>query len=135
MRNTIFGAALLVVCSTFHEAPASRLETPLAEVSVQVCTRVDGAQLGALPLEVTVGGKTVRFAEWTTADELSTEVVGFAAQLPDEVTFTVEAGDQIFASASPRWLHPRGVFGPRVHGIDALTFCTQPGRQTLALAE
>lgn len=135
MRNVIIGVAVAALFSTLQPLPASRLEAPIAAVSVQVCTRVDGAQLGALPLEVVVGSKTVRFAEWTTADELSSEVFGFATQLPVGVSFTVQAGDQTFVSASPRWLDPRGLTGPRVHGIDAVTFCTQAVRPALALAE
>ena len=134
MRNVIFGAAMVALCGTASEVPASTLETTASEVAVQDCKRIEGAALGALPLEVEVGGKTVRFAEWTTADELSSEVFGFAAQLPDDVTFTVEAGERSFTSASPRWLHPLGISGPRVHAIDAVTFCAQSRRPALALA-
>jgi transposase InsO family protein len=134
MRNVIVGAAMVVLCGTARELPASTLEATVFEVSVQDCKRVEGTELGALPLEVEVGGKTVRFAEWTTADELSTEVFGFAAQLPADVTFTVQAGERTFTSTSPRWLHPLGVAGPRTHAIDAVTFCAQSRRPALALA-
>lgn len=134
MRNVIVGAAMVALCGTAQEVPASRLEAPVGEVILQACQRVEGSDLGALPLEVEVGGKTIRFAEWTTADELTTEVVGFATQLPAGVTFTVQAGEQTFVSASPRWLHPLGVSGPRVHAIDAVTFCTEARLPTLALA-
>lgn len=133
MRNVIIGAAVLALCgTTAGETPASTLEATVAEVSVQTCKRVEGADLGALPLDVEVGGKTVRFAEWTTADALATDVIGFATQLPAEVTFTVLAGDRTFQSSSPRWLHPLGVSGPRVHAIDSVTFCTQARSATLA---
>lgn len=132
MRNVIIGAAVLALCGTTSEPPASRLELAVGEVVTQTCTRVEGKDLGALPLEIEVGGKTVRFAEWTTADELATDYLGFATQLPADVTFTVEAGDRTFKSASPRWLHPLGFSGPRVHGIDAVTFCTQAGQPALA---
>lgn len=132
MRNIIIGAAVMALCGTTSQAPAPKLELNVAKVVAETCTRVDGSSLGALPLEIEVGGKTVRFAEWTTADELSTDFVGFAAQLPADVTFTVEAGDRTFRSASPRWLHPLGVSGPQVHGIDAVTFCTQAGQPALA---
>jgi hypothetical protein len=124
MRNVIIGAAAVALWGGWaSQAPASHLEAPLAEVAVQTCTRVEAKDLGALPLEVEVGGKTVRFAEWTLADELSTDLVGFAAQVPEGVTFTVEAGDRRFTGAASRWLHPLGVSGPGVHGIDGLTFC------------
>ena len=132
MRNVIIGAAVLALCGTAAQLPASSIETTATEVSVQTCTRVEGKDLGALPLEVDVGGKTVRFAEWTTADALATDVVGFATQLPADVTFTVQAGESTFHSDSPRWLHPMGVSGPRVQGIDAVTFCTQAHRPALA---
>lgn len=132
MRNVIIGAAVLTLCGTAEILPAPTLHANVGEVNVQTCTRVEGEALGALPLEVEVGGKTVRFAEWTAADELTTEVVGFATQLPGDVTFTVQAGERTFRSASPRWLHPFGVSGPQVHAIDSVTFCTQARAQTLA---
>lgn len=132
MRNLIFGAAVLALAGSATQLPASAVETNARQVMVQTCTRVDGKNLGALPLEVDVGGKIVRFSEWTTADELATDVVGFATQLPQGVTFTVQAGERTFESSSPRWLHPLGVSGPRVQGIDAVTFCTQAHRPALA---
>lgn len=126
MRNVVIGAAVLALCGTAtQQLPASSIETTARQVSAQTCTRIEGSQLGALPLEVEVGDKTVRFAEWTTADELSPQVYGFATQLPVDVTFTVQAGERTFQSASPRWLHPLGVSGPRVSAIDSVTFCTQ----------
>ena len=132
MRNIIIGAAVLVLCGTTSQTPASTLEISVGTVAAETCTRVDGKSLGALPLEIEVGGKTVRFSEWTTADELATDLVGFATQLPTDVTFPVEAGERTFHGASPRWLHPLGVAGPQVHGIDAVTFCTQAGQPALA---
>jgi len=132
MRNVIIGAAVIALCGTASQLPASTIQTTAAEVIVQTCTRVDGKDLGALPLTVEVGGKTVRFAEWTTADELGTEVFGFATQLPADVTFTVQAGERTFHSASPRWLHPLGVSGPRAQSIESVTFCTQPRGTTVA---
>lgn len=137
MRNVIIGAAVVALCgTTASQLPATSLETTgtASEVIVQTCTRVDGDELGALPLNVEVGGKTVRFAEWTTADALTTEVVGFATQLPADVTFSVQAGERTFHSASPRWLHPLGVSGPRVSPIDSVTFCTQ-ARPAATLAQ
>lgn len=134
MRNLIFGAAVLALAGSATQLPASAVETNARQVMVQTCTRVDGKNLGALPLEVDVGGKIVRFSEWTTADELATDVVGFATQLPQGVTFTVQAGERTFESSSPRWLHPLGVSGPRVQPIDSVTFCTQSRQATLALA-
>lgn len=122
MRNVVIGAAVLALSSTVAQSlPAESIETTARDVSVQTCTRIEGSQLGALPLEVEVGDKTVRFAEWTTADELSPEVYGFATQLPVDVTFTVKAGERTFESASPRWLHPLDVSG---QPIDSVTFCT-----------
>ncbi|MFT3711603.1 MAG: hypothetical protein QM817_28535 [Archangium sp.] len=91
---------------------------------VTQCARITKSQIGQLPLDVEVGGKTVRLVEWTIADETATDAVGFAAQLPSDVTFTVKAGDREFHGNQPRWLHPEGVAGPRVRGIDAVTFCT-----------
>lgn len=134
MRRVIVGVAVLTLCGCAREVPATRLEADLGLVSLPTCTRVSKEALGRLPLEVEVGGKTVRLAEWTVADETSTAVVGFAAQLPAGVKFTVQAGEQTFTGQGARWLHPQGVSGPRVHPIDVLTFCTQSSRPTLALA-
>ncbi len=103
--------------------PAARLEATGAPIAVEVCRRVEGSALGALPLELDVGGHTVRFAEWTTAEEGGRTYFGFAAQVPAGVRFTVEAGERTFVSASPRWLHPMGVTGPRAAPIESVTFC------------
>jgi hypothetical protein len=132
MRTWVVGAAVLALCSTYTERPASRLEVEVAEVTPQDCRRVEGSQLGALPLEVNVGGATVRFAEWTMEDENATGFVGFAALLPSDVTFTVEAGDDTFTSASSRWLHPAGV---SARHIDAIVFCGPSRPVTVASAE
>lgn len=132
MRHLV--AVLVVVSGCHRGAPAAQLETGVARVATS-CVRVEGAQLGSLPLELELEGRTVRFAEWTQSDARSAEVVGFAAHLPEDVTFTVEAGERTFTSNQPRWLHPAGVSGPRVHAIDAVTFCTASRAPVLALAE
>lgn len=112
--------ALGMGCTRNLAAP--RLETAAQPVA-RTCASVSGRALGALPLEVNVGGQTVRFTEWTISDELSTDVVGFAARLPDGVNFQVRAGERTFFGNQARWLHPAGVVGPRVHPIDEVTFC------------
>lgn len=96
------------------------------------CTDVDGALLGRLPLTVEVGPHAVTFAEWTVPDERSTRVVGFATHLPGDVSFTVKAGADEFQSTSPRWLHPRGVSGPRVHPVERITFCANSRPEVVA---
>ena len=122
MRNVVIGAAVLALASTMTQPlPASSIETTASEITVHTCTQVAGSQLGQLPLEIEVGDKTVRFSEWTNADELSPAVYGFATQLPVDVTFTVQAGERTFTSTSPRWLHPLDVAGAP---IDSVTFCT-----------
>jgi hypothetical protein len=122
MRNVVIGAAVLALSSTMTQPlPATSIETTASEITVHTCTRVAGSQLGQLPLEIEVGDKTVRFSEWTNADELSPAVYGFATQLPRDVTFTVQAGERTFTSTSPRWLHPLDVSDAP---IDSVTFCT-----------
>lgn len=113
-------AAVVTGCA---REPASRFEAPVARVATE-CARISKSQIGQLPLDVELGGKTVRLTEWTIADETAIEAVGFAAQLPVDVVFTVQAGDRSFRGNQPRWLHPEGVSGPRVRGIDSVTFCT-----------
>lgn len=130
MRNVVIGAAVLALSSTMTQPlPATSIETSASAISVQSCTTVEGSQLGQLPLEVEVGDKTVRFSEWTNADEISPAVYGFATQLPMDVTFTVKAGDRTFTSASSRWLHPLDVSG---QPIDSVTFCTSSRPSAIA---
>jgi hypothetical protein len=135
--------ALLLSCiglTGCFEEPAARLEAPVAPVqrlAAQACATVEGPAIGALPLEVRVGGATVALAEWTATDETATTLVGFAAHLPPDVVYTVRAGSSVFAGTSARWLHPAGVVGPRVKGIERITFCRAApalGDGALALA-
>ena len=88
------------------------------------CVQVDGKDVGMLPLELRLGSRTtIHFAEWTQVDESSSDVIGFAAHLPADVVYAVKAGDDVYTGREPRWLHPAGITGPRVHRIDAVTFC------------
>lgn len=87
------------------------------------CVQVRGEDVGRLPLELRLGNRAIHFAEWTQADEASADVIGFAAHLPGDVVYAVKAGDTYFSGREPRWLHPEGVAGPRVHRIEAVTFC------------
>ena len=86
------------------------------------CVRLAGEQIGQLPLAVWVGGQRVEFLEWKATDISATSLIGFTAQAPQTVRFTVEAGERLFA-ASHNWLHPAGVVGPQVKAISALTVC------------
>jgi len=110
-------------------APTCRaLVVPVNQPAPEGCARVSADQLGQLPLELDVGGRTVRLAEWTATDETQAELVGFAAQLPADVIYAVRAGGDVFVGGQPRWLHPAGFAGPKAHGIDQLTFCRLPPR-------
>jgi hypothetical protein len=110
-------------------APAcTTLVVPVNQPAPEGCARISADELGQLPLELDVGGRTVRMAEWTATDETQTELVGFAAQLPADVIYTVRAGGDVFVGGQPRWLHPAGFVGPRAHGIDQVTFCRLPPR-------
>jgi hypothetical protein len=124
-RSRHLAASLLLAAACARPA-AFTVARAATEPPAPTCTRIAGAALGRLPLELDVGGRTVRLTEWTQADATSEAVVGFAAQLPGSVSYTVEAGGERFAGQAPRWLHPRGVAGPRVHPIEAIDFC-RPG--------
>lgn len=116
--------ALLAVTVLGVVAMKSNLHTsPEPQGPKTRCVRVERGEVGRLPLELSLGDDTVRLEEWTQADEASTAVVGFAARLPVGVVFTVQAGDESFTGSAPRWLHPRGLMGPRVQGIEQVTFC------------
>jgi hypothetical protein len=121
---------LAVLGFTEAQAPAAQVDAPTQFVAT-TCTRVSGKYIGSLPLVVEVGGRTVRFAEWTTADARSNGVVGFAAELPSGVDVTIEAGDVAYSTTDSRWLHPLGVSGAKVHPIDALSFCSALAPQPL----
>lgn len=123
MSRTALIVALAGVVTGCARQPAAELVAPVGRVST-ACAKISKAQVGQLPLDVEVGGKTVRMVEWTIADETATDAVGFAAQLPADVEFTVQAGARSFRGTQGRWLHPDGVSGPRVKGIDAVMFCT-----------
>jgi hypothetical protein len=129
MRTLIIALGALAVTGCAQELPASRLEVSALPVP-SICTKITGSSLGALPLAVEVGGRAVRLAEWTSGDAVSREVYGFAAQLPEGVSFMIDAGDEIFTSTQSRWLHPRAFAGG--HAIDAVTFCATATLPALA---
>lgn len=112
--------AVAVSGSTPSKAASVAVSAPTV---ITTCTAVEGPMLGQLPLDIELGGEAVSFGEWTMPDERSTDLVGFAASIPSDVTYTVKAGDDEFRSGSPRWLNPFGVAGPRVHAIERITFC------------
>lgn len=110
-------------------APApvcSELVVPVNQAAPEGCARVSMDDIGRLPLDLNVGGQVVHFAEWTATDETQAELVGFAAQVPPGVVYTVRAGNDVFVAQGSRWLHPAGLVGPKVHGIDQVTFCKLP---------
>jgi hypothetical protein len=108
-------------------APVCRqLVVPVNQAAPEGCARVARDDIGRLPLELNVGGQVVHFAEWTATDETQTTLVGFAAQVPAGVVYTVRAGGDVFVAQGSRWLHPAGLVGPKVHGIDQVTFCKLP---------
>lgn len=129
MRSLILLAVAIVGCDRAAPEPALVASAP---ARVTTCASVDGDRLGRLPLTVELGDEAIAFAEWSLPDEQSSDVVGFAAHLPGDVTFTVKAGTDEFRSASPRWLHPRGVSGPRVHPVERITFCRTVSPQVVA---
>lgn len=88
------------------------------------CVQIQGSDVGRLPLELRLGDRTtIHFAEWTQADEASTAIIGFAAHVPGNVVYAVKAGEEYYAGRDPRWLHPAGITGPRVHRVEAVSFC------------
>lgn len=137
MRAVTLGFLALTGCVA--SAPASRLESTARPTLVEQCIAVRPDQVGELPLELDLGASKVRLQEWTLADEEATSAIGFRAEVPADVTFQVRAGADVFLGAGDVWLHPRGFVGPRVHGIDGITFCrlaAPPSAQpVLALAE
>lgn len=123
---------ILIVAALGCDRPVAQPLVIAAPERVTTCASVDGSSLGQLPLNVTLGDETIAFAEWSVPDEHSNDVVGFAAHLPGDVTFTVKAGDDEYRSDAPRWMHPRGISGPRVHPVERITFCRTVTPQIIA---
>ncbi len=133
MRATVLGLVVMTGC--VGAPPAGQLEVSARPTVVEQCTELRAAQLGTLPLVVELGSTRITFQEWTLADAEATSAVGFAASVPVGVTFHVRAGADVFSGRGDRWLHPRGVAGPRVHGIEGITFCRlAPGAEAVAIA-
>ena len=103
---------------------AFSLTDPSSKAAKAECVRLSGEQIGQLPLTVQVGGQRVEFLEWKATDITASTLIGFTAQAPEEVRFTVEAGGQQFP-ATANWLHPAGVVGPQVKAIQTLTLCAR----------
>jgi len=135
MPRIFHPAALGFVVAAAAVAVACARPMPRAAVAARAapepeeprCATLSGAALGRLPLELKVGGRTVRLVEWTQGDETSAEVLGFQAHLPFDVSYTVQAGGERFPGRAERWLHPRGLVGPRVHPIEGIEFCQAAG--------
>ncbi len=95
---------------------------PATANRIKACVRLE-REVGQLPLEIKVGDQTVRFVQWKAADEKATELIGFTAEIPSDVHWTVEAGDERFDGNGDDWLNPHGVVGPKVKPIRAMTLC------------
>lgn len=137
MRAMTLGFLALTGCVA--APPAARLESTARPTMVEQCVALRPGQVGALPVELDLGTSKVTIREWTLADEEATAAIGFRASVPAGVTYQVRAGGDVFPGRGEAWLHPRGFSGPRVHGIDGITFCrlaapTSPGA-VLALVE
>jgi hypothetical protein len=119
MRFTSLAVLAACGCASQRVAPVAACQ-PL---EVRHCASIDASSVGQLPLELTVGSQQVTVAEWTMTDERTNAVIGFAAHVPGEVSFTVHAGGEDFVGRGSRWLHPAGLVGRNLHPIDGITFC------------
>jgi hypothetical protein len=121
LRLTALGILALTFLGTGRQAdPASpKASTPQR---LKACVRLEH-EIGQLPLEVKVGDRVVRFVQWKAADEKATELIGFTAEVPSDVRWTVEAGQERFEGDGDDWLNPHGVVGPKVKPIHAMTLC------------
>jgi hypothetical protein len=121
----LLNLAVLVMCGcASNESTATPVAAPCKPQEVRRCASIDASAVGQLPLEVSIGSSRVSVAEWTMTDERSNQVVGFAAHVPGDVTYTVHAGGSDFSGRGARWLHPAGLSGRDLHAIDGITFCT-----------
>ncbi len=129
MLVSVLGASVFGLSPGGGEAP---LPTQAAD---RECVQISGKQIGALPLIIRVGEEKLQFRGWEATDVTATEWVGFKLEGSPRVSFTVKAGEQEFESTGAGWNNPHGVVGPKVQGIDAITFCVEKSAPWVAQAE
>jgi len=121
LRLTALGVLAMTFLGTGRQADqASAKSAPAARL--KACVRLE-REIGQLPLQVKVGDHTVRFVQWKAADEKAADLIGFTAEVPADVRWTVEAGEERFDGNGDDWLNPHGVVGPKVKPIRAMTLC------------
>jgi hypothetical protein len=122
MRNGLVLVSALVLPPV---AVAPRFDAEVRPVRTEVCAAVS---IGLLPQEVEVGGRSVRFTEWTM-DQEGGDVVGFAAQLPEGVRAELRVGDVTFTTQRGRWFHPA------LRKLDAMSLCGAQVEPVVAMRE
>lgn len=122
LRLTALGIMGLAFLGAGRQADSASPKATTTSNRIKACVRLEH-EVGQLPLEIKVGDQTVRFVQWKAADEKATELIGFTAEIPSDIHWTVEAGDERFDGNGDDWLNPHGVVGPKVKPIRAMTLC------------
>lgn len=92
------------------------------------CVRIEGGQIGALPLTINIEGAVITITGWTDKDGEPDEKVGFTfTSSGGSVAYAVKAGGRTFAADSSQWVHPAGTGGSEASGISNITFCPDDG--------
>jgi len=122
LRLTALGIMGLAFLGAGRQVDQTSPKATTTSNRIKACVRLEH-EVGQLPLEIKVGDQTVRFVQWKAADEKATELIGFTAEIPSDIHWTVEAGDERFDGNGDDWLNPHGVVGPKVKPIRAMTLC------------
>jgi hypothetical protein len=87
------------------------------------CVRIEGDEIGADDLVVTVGGVDVAIAAWTPKEGEEGEYVGF--ELDAGLAFAVKTGGETHHGAGTSFTHPAGADAPAISNV---TFCPDDGQ-------
>ena len=106
----------------FGAGPQAMLAKTLTKAA---CTTVDSADIGKLPLTLTVGSVEVEFTGWKTRDELNTtESVGFSINASGPMTWVTESGtERGFTGSGPDFLDELALVKPTAPTLSRITFC------------
>ena len=91
-----------------------------------VCTTVDSADIGKLPLSLTVGSVEVEFTGWKTREVDSTESVGFSINTTGPLTWVTESGSERgFTGSGNDFLDELALVKPSAPTLSRITFCAK----------
>jgi hypothetical protein len=91
------------------------------------CVRIEGDEIGAANLGISVGGVDVEIAAWTSKEGEEGEYVGFELAAGASLAFAVKTGGETHHGEGGSFTHPAGASGPDAPAISNVTFCPGDG--------